>query len=921
MERYGKLPLSFETNEGQTDPKVKFIARGPGYTLFLTPNESVLVLRRADGPLTSELGKDGSRGSRLEEDPVVAIQLVGVSPNAHVTGLDMLAGTSNYFIGNDPSKWRTKVPTYARVAYRGIYPGADLVYYGHQGQLEWDFVVAPGSDPARIRFKVGAGHGTRLRLASNGDLSVQAGEGEVRLRTPIVYQPLAKGNDRGPERTMVEGRYRLARNEVTFEIGQYDRRRPLVIDPVLSYSTYLGGNAIDRIYGIAVNSAGEATVVGPTSSINFPTANPYQAHYGGGKFDNFMAQLSADGTSLVFATYLGGSNDDECWGVGFDASQNVYVSGYTASPNFPVTPNAYRTSFNGTGSDAFLAKFNPTGSALLYSTYIAPIDPGQGVEPNGIFMAVNPSGKAYLVGPTTYSQFPVTPGAFQTKNLGNDDAFLTVIDTTQAGSASLAYSTFLGGSQHDVAQGVALDAGGNAYIIGTTHSSNFPVTSGAYQTACVLSGSGTCSGDVFLSKLNPGGHGSADLLYSTFMGGSAADEGVAVAVDASGQAYVTGETQSSDFPTTPGAFQTTCNSSGGNCEDGFIAKLNPASAGTADMVYSTFFGGTGTTLVKAVAADLAGDAYVAGRTTSTNFPLLRPIQSLHSADKGNYDGFVTELNPMGSGLVFSTYLGGNNFDSFNGVALDSSNSIYAGGRTQSTNYPATPGAFQTAHYSDNGSFDGIVAKVVPASSAGLALGPASLTFSTQLVGTTSPPQTMTLLAAGGQNLMITTIVANGTFGLTTKCGRTVAAGASCALNVTFTPTTAGPVIGNLTLTTNDPASPQTVSLAGTGTYVELIPGSLNFGSEPVGASGSPQTVTLTNTSSMPLAISGISVTGLDPVDFAEVNNCGTHVAPGSSCSVTITFTPAKKGTCTADLSISDNGGGSPQMVGLTGQGT
>jgi len=645
--------------------------------------------------------------------------------------------------------------------------------------------------------------------------------------------------------------------------------------------------------------------------------------YGGGPYDAFVTQLSPDGQSLVFSTYVGGSGDDESWGVSLDSSQNVYLSGHTDSLNFPTTSNAYHTAFFGTGYDCFLSKLNSTGSALLYSTYIAPIDPGPQNEHNGDFMTASATGKAFVVGPTSYASFPVTAGAFQTKLAGQDDAFLTIIDTNKSGSASLAYSTYIGSTSNDVAQEVAADSVGNAYVVGTTHSSRFPVTAGAYQTTCKLNSLNACSGDVFFVKISPHGHGTADLLYSTFFGGTGADSGVAITVDSTHHVYLTGDTQSIDLPTTPGAYQTACDVGVLGCEDSYIAKFNPVGGGASDLVYATYFGGTGTTLSKAIAVDSAGNAYVDGRTTSTDFPVMNAIQTAHAADHGSYDSFVTELNSSGSALVFSSYLGGNNFDSFNSIALDSAGDIFVGGRTQgnTSSYPATAGAFQTRHTSNGGLFNAVIGEISPPNAVGLALGPASLIFGNQVINTTSPAQTMVVLAAGSQPLTISGIAASSGFSQTNNCGSSVSAGGTCTISVTFTPTTAGTVNGTVTITDNGPNSPQSFSLSGTGTVVKLSPTTLSFGNQPVGTTSAAKKITVTNAGSTTLTINGISLTGANPGDYGETTTCGSSLAAGANCSISVTFTPTATGSRTANVSVSDDGGGSPQTVSLSGTGT
>ena len=957
LANYGKLPLSFEANQGQTDPSVKFLSRASGYTLFLTENGAVLAQRGARRDPKDRNSERGTRhlsaanpGAAAEDKLTLSMGLVGANRAAVVKGAEELPGKSNYFIGNDPKKWRTNVSTYAKVKYEDVYPGVDLVYYGNQGQLEYDLVVAPGADPSPIAFELGAicepprQCPEPLRLDRSGDLVVETGSGGIRFRKPVAYQLGRSGEKRYVEATYAvevsESKSWKPESKIRFQLAPYDSSAPLVIDPVLAYSTYLGGNGLDKVSGIVVTSSGEATVVGSTNSTNFPVAaNAFQPAFGGGEYDALVTQLSANGRSLIFSTYLGGNDDDESWGVGLDAEDNVYVSGLTASLNFPTTANAYSTAFNGTGDDSFLTKLNPTGSSLLYSTYIGPVYQGAGNVHLGEFLVTNSTGKAYIEGVTDSVGFPVTPGAYQPTLAGSKDAILTIIDTTQSGSASLAYSTYLGGTGWDEGHGVALDASGNVYLTGVTYSLNYPVTAGAYQASCKLNSSNQCEGQTFMSKINPGGQGSADLLYSTYFGGSATNNGASVGVDTSGDAYVTGDTTSTDMPTTPGAFQPNCNTTLGTCNNSFIAKFNPAGQGNADLVYSTYFGGSGIEVTKGLVVDLANNAYVTGRTTSTDFPTKSPLQAAHAAGNGSIpirpltrlasmsplsegnDGFVLELNPTGTALQFSTYLGGTQLDSLNAIALDNHDNIYVGGRTSSTDYPTTAGAFQTAHYPDNGTFDAVVGKIAPLSAAGIAFGPASLTLSA-LVGTTSLPQTITLLAAGSTSpLTLTSVLASRSFSETNTCGQSVPSGSTCAVTVTFTPALAGTVAGGLLFADGGPGSHQTIHLVGIGTFVQLVPTSLNFGDQKVGTTSTGQNVTLTNTGRSPLTINSIDITGTGAGDFADTNTCGSSVLPGAACSITITFTPTATGLFSAEASVSDSDAGSPQVVSLSGAGT
>ena len=564
---------------------------------------------------------------------VLRMKLRNANPAAKVTGVDELAGTSNYFIGNDPKKWRSGVPTYGKVKYEGIYSGIDLVYYGNQRQLEYDFIVAPGADPGLIAFDVRGAK--RIRRDGQGDLVFKIGEGEIRWHKPVAYQ------EKNGTRQEIAAQYAVTDTRVAFEVASYDATGPLYIDPLI-YSTFLGGSGNDQGYGIAVDSEGNAFVTGFTQSTDFPTKSPLQSVNGGG-FDAFVTKINAAGSALVYSTYLGGSGDDYGYGIAVDTEGNAYVTGY-AGPNFP-TVNPLQT----TGGGPFLSKIDPAGSALVYSTYLNGGGSGVAVDSggnayvtggafvaakvnasgsaliysfslagNGYGIAVDSAGSAYVTGDTASANFPTTPGAFQQTFGGYVDAFVTKINSD--GSA-LVYSTFLGGHRDDRGYGIAVDSAGNAYVTGITDSANFP-TMNPLQYIC---GAGS-NYDAFVSKINSTG---SALVYSTFLGGCRDDSGHGITVDGAGYAYVTGITDSGNFPVTPGAFQTTC------C-GAFVTKIN--ATGSA-LVYSTYLdAGSG----YGIAVDGAGDAYVTGSAV-TGFPTMNPLQP---ANGGGFDAFVTTINPL-----------------------------------------------------------------------------------------------------------------------------------------------------------------------------------------------------------------------------------------------------------------------------------
>jgi streptogramin lyase len=665
---YGQLPLSFEANEGQLDPQVRFLARGNGYSLFLTPTQAVLTLQQPPVP--------GSQppAAVVSPETVLRMHLIGANHDPPVVGEDRLPGMSNYLIGNDPSQWHTAIPTYGKVAYHGVYPGIDLVYYGDQRQLEYDFTVAPGADPAAITLAFqGADN---LSLDGQGDLVLHTPSGDVVEHAPVLYQEGITGQE------AVFGRYVLeGADQAGFEVGPYDHSRRLIMDPVLSYSTYLGGSSTDRGFGIAVDGSGNAYLTGDTFSTNFPTTAGAFQTTNRGLFDAFVTKLNAAGTGLVYSTYLGGSNDDAGAAIAVDPAGNAYVAGVTGSTNFPTTPGAFQRTKGGGPLivNAFVAKLNAGGTGLVYSTYLG--GSGDFYGDAGISIAVDAVGHAYVTGDTDSTNFPTTPGAFQRTKGGGASTFNAFVTKLNAGGTALLYSTYLGGSRGDEGYAIAVDPAGSAYVTGYAGSTNFPTTPGAFQT--------TLRGviNAFVTKLNPSG---TAVLYSTYLGGSGNDQGNGIAVDGSGNAFVTGYASSTNFPTTPGAFQTTNHAPGH--ANAFVTKLN---AGGTALLYSTYLGGTNGDEGHAIAVDGSSNAYVTGQTASTDFPTT-PGAFQTTNHSRYWNAFVTKLNAVGTALHYSTYLGGSNADGAYAIAVDGSGNAYVTGYADSGDFPTTPGAFQAA---------------------------------------------------------------------------------------------------------------------------------------------------------------------------------------------------------------------------------
>lgn len=621
------LPVFFIPNAGQTHPSVRYMVHTPGLNAGFTPVSAVFQLDRMS----------------------LRVDFEDANPEVAIEGLDRLGGNANFLIGNQEQNWKTDLPTYQKILYRNLYPGIDMTYGGIGHRIKSEFMVNPGADPARIRLRYsGADH---ISIEPNGDLLIRGRQTEAREEAPVIFQKGAQ----------IPGQYRLLdADTVGFILGDYDPSQPLLIDPTLTYATYLGGTGMSAVTALAVDSSGDLYATGWTESLNFQIAGPIQASNAGG-VDVFVVKLNPAGTSLLYATYIGGSATDKGAGIAVDSSGAAYVAGSTSSSNFPLVSAA--DSKLGGGQDAFALKINAVGNLLVYSTYLG----GTGAD-YGYAIAVDSSGDAYIAGDTMSANFPITSGVAQTKFGGNQNVFITKLNP----SGAIAYSTFLGGSGVDHTGAIALDSSNNAYIAGGTTSTNFPTvgairsSNGGYQ-------------DAFLTKLNSAG---TAFVYSTYLGGNGGatgtpEQATGVAVDSSGNAYITGVTDSTNFPVTAGAFQTVLAA----IEDGFVAKVNPA--GSA-LVYCSLLGGSASNYTTGIAVASGGVAYVSGYTSSSDFPVVNATQALFG---GMYDAFVSVFNSTGSSLSFSTYFGGSGSDSANAIAIDSSGNMYVGGQTNSANLP------------------------------------------------------------------------------------------------------------------------------------------------------------------------------------------------------------------------------------------
>jgi hypothetical protein len=654
---YAKLPLAFIPNAGQTDASVRYYAQGAGYTLYFTHHKAVLALQK------------GRRGEALD------LRFLGANPNAELVAADRASGKVNYLTA---SGHETNLPTYGQLIYRNLWPGIDMVFRGKGGKLNYEFHLRPGAHVSDIRLAYAGPK--RVSLSAGGALLLRTPLGTLTDARPRSFQRIAG------RRVTLDSRYALAGNSYGFVVGNHDRRRPLVIDPSLAYSTYLNGGGYTFGLGIAVDSAGAAYVTGSTQPPFPTTAGAFEPNYNDGYNDAFVTKLDPSGSDLAYSTYLGGSSVDEGIGVVVDSAGAAYVTGRTESADFPTTAGAFDTSYNGVNQDdAFVTKLNPAGSGLVYSTYL-----GGSFDDTGQAIAVDSAGAAYVTGSSASADFPTTAGAFDTSANGPvvpfagpaGDAFVTKLNAAGSG---LAYSTYLGGTGIDEGRGIAVDSAENAYVTGGTASTDYPTTAGAFDTSANGPG-GPLAGDAFVTKLNPTGSG---LAYSTYLAGSDDDVGLGVAVDSAGAAYATGDSASTDYPTTAGAFDTTLNGNG----DAVVTKLDPSGSGLA---YSTYLGGSDVDAGEAIAVDSAGAAYVTGYTSSTNYPTTAGAFDT-SGSGGCCHAFVTKLDPTGSGLAYSTYLAGSGFDGGQAIAVDSAGAAYVTGGTCSAVFPTTAGAFETTY--------------------------------------------------------------------------------------------------------------------------------------------------------------------------------------------------------------------------------
>ncbi|MBI4470759.1 MAG: SBBP repeat-containing protein [Acidobacteria bacterium] len=682
------FPHGFELNEGQLPAPARFIYRVGESAFLLTDSGSVLTVPGggcapdilAATPPSPQTIAQGSSFSHM------GMRLAGSNPGTKAAGVGELPGRVNYLIGNNPAHWITQVSTYESVRYDEVYPGVDMVFYGTEGGLEYDFVVAPKADPERIAISL---NGDRRPVVDEaGDLVLQTAAGLLRHRKPVAFQMIAgRRLEIGASYVPAERTSYGKNHESVFniEVGAYDREYPLTIDPVLVYSTYLGGTGGDSGSSIAIDAAGNAYVAGSSSSRDLPITEAYQGKVAGG-FDAFVAKLDPSGSQMIFCTYLGGSGTDRCNGLAVDGTGNILLTGMTTSPDFPRARST-QSALAG-GYDAWVAKLTPDGTALVYATYL-----GGAARDQGTAIVTDPSGNTYVAGTTLSDNFP-TARPVQHARAGQTDLFLASYKPL---GTTLDFSTYWGGSADDVATAIAADAAGNVYITGFTRSWDLPLA------APIQPATGGAA-DAIVMKFSVRNRA---IIYATYLGGSADEAGRSIALDAAGRALITGETYSSNFP-----IQNALQPSMSGPSDIFISKLDET--GHA-LIYSTYLGGGASENLLGGGAGIAlgrnGHVYITGSTSSPGFPLVNPVQPAYGG--GETDAFVAELSSDGRSVVFSSFLGGsgneNQMGGGSAIALDPEGRIYVVGFTTSVNFPVQ-NALQA---SNRGAFNLFVAKFAP----------------------------------------------------------------------------------------------------------------------------------------------------------------------------------------------------------------
>ncbi|MBI4844296.1 MAG: SBBP repeat-containing protein, partial [Nitrospirae bacterium] len=913
-ENYGKLPLYFIKNEGQLDEKVVFYERGGGHSTFLTKEGAYLALKK------------GAQSYDDEGNPADFVRLGFLNAKGSVAIMPegLQEARFNYLIGPQ-ADWKTNIPSYASVLYKGLYDGVDLRFYGSNRQFEYDVIVAPGVDPSVMKFFYEGVDAVSLN--SSGDLELKLAGGTIIQKCPVIYQEI-NGKKVDIDGSFALGEFSAEKKGFSygFNVASYDRSQPLIIDPiVLSYATYLGDAGDDIGRAIVIDTSGNAYVVGDTNSPSFPrVTGSYDTTFNLGGNDAFISKLNSGGSALVYGTFLGGANVDQAKGVDVDSSGNAYVTGGTLSTDFPTTAGAFQRSKTEASQNVFVTKLNPTGTGLVYSTFIKPTSGGLAGD-SGYSIVVDGSGNAYVGGRTNSQFFPTAGDPVQGFKKGGGDGITDafVLELNPAGSA-LVFSTMLGGLQPDYFNGLDIDTSGNVYITGGTGSTDFPTLNASQKT--LANAAGTL--DIFLAKLNPTG---SALVFSTYLGGAVLDSANSVAVDSSGNAYVTGVSASINFPTL-NAYQKTLGGGVSGTNDFMVAKFGP----TGTKLYSTYLGGSGADVGNYIVVNSGGVATITGQSASTNFPTKR---ATYKTNAGSDDIILLSMKSDGT-LDYSTYYGGSGSDIGRGVAIGT-NSAYLTGESSSSNLPLLS-AFDFNQVLK----EGFVAKFTN-NAAEVSMSPSSNNFGTRTPNSgPGSPVTFTMTNVGNQNLVVSSISVldttnyvldkgNGSGG---TCGATptLTPTSSCTLTIAFNPQSAGTFNSSLRIASNDDTSPDDFSITGVGQALgptlTITPAGTGNGTV-TSSSGGISCVRTSGVNSGTCSASYVASTVVTLTAAAATGSTFTSWSGNADCSDGIVTMDVDKG-CTATftintytLTVSLGGTGSgtvtsnPAGISLPGDGT
>jgi len=972
MRAFANLPLDFEVNRGQAPEGFDFVAHGPGYVLGLSPGIASLSVQRM-AKHTSTMLTPANFGTEIAERIVwspLELRLVGSSADATASGVSEQPGRSNYFIGNDPSKWQRQVPHFSRVKMAGVYPGVDLDFYGNPQQLEYDFLVSPQANPKNIRLQVQGASRIHMDNAGNAVLSTPAGE--VQLKRPVSYQEIEG------VRKPVESKFKLvAGRQLEFELAPYDLSKPLVIDPVLIAAVSLGGsngNQPNQVTGVELDATGNVYVSGYTCATDFPTTTgPFQ-----GSHININAKACVTGfvtkfdpalSTLIYSDFIGGSELSVAWDLNVDSSGSVFVAGSTNSTDFPSVNNIGKSAAPGpcllsknssfSCPDAFVLKLSPDGSNVLFSELL-----GGSQASTGDMVALNPvTGEVVVLGLTNSSDFQPVTTTLQTSFGGGSctggvPCFETFLYGFDPNTGAVRYGTFLGGAKSNLGAALAVDNSGGIYVAGSAQLP-FAAALGSVTTTIPPAGGATAAGyDIFVMKLNVSAQNTLSVGYTTVIQGEADDSATALTLDSSGNAYVIGSTGSQHLAVTPGVFQSTNTDVNGDqcpwaaavkpflpnsCGSIFLGKFGP----TGTLSFLTYLGGSGPDWGQAIALDSLGNVWLGGVTSSTNFPVSPDAYLTPTLAGGiGFTPYLAEMSNDGTKLPFSTLIAGS-IGQVSGMATDGNDNVYIAGYSSSV--PTTPGVFPPNPQVFEPGF--LQKWNGSGKQPALQLSAKNLNFPDTAMGGLSPSQTVTVSNTGAGVMELAIQLQQGIFTNdlptdfieTNNCGTSLAANATCTITVAFQPGTPSIICleqpncstegrgAQIIVTTNAPGSPSTIQLggnSGNGAIFSVSPNPIVFSAQVPGTTSAPLDVVGENSGDLGMTASNVAITGTNAADFSATlvpvasgfPPCTNKVGPGTFCQLEVTFNPAANatGTRTAMLLVTDTAGGSPQSFPISG---